>query len=297
MDKITLLAPAKLNLGLWVGKKRRDGFHEILTTMVPLEFGDTVQITKTGSGLKLKITGIQLNIAPEQNLAFRAASLFFSQLKIPPCCFISIHKRIPPGSGLGGGSSDAASVLLGLSALFDSPLSTSKLHRLAAQLGSDVPFFLRAAACVARGRGELLRRVRLPTLNFVLLIPGFGVNTAWAYRALDRQRRKLTAVPISPKILALKLRRNEPAGIAAQLYNSFEPVVFRRFPQLKRAKDLLLKKGACAASLSGSGSTVYGLFLGPDPMAVLKLVKREALGFSVISTRSRPTVRDNWGVV
>ncbi|NPV14642.1 4-(cytidine 5'-diphospho)-2-C-methyl-D-erythritol kinase [candidate division WOR-3 bacterium] len=297
MEQVTLLAPAKLNLGLWVGKKRSDGFHEIVTTMVPLEFGDTVQIKKNRSGLTLKITGIQLNITPEQNLAYRAANLFFRQIKIPPCCSIKIHKRIPPGSGLGGGSSDAAAVLLGLSALFDFPIAPKTLHRLASQLGSDVPFFLRGSACVARGRGERLRKIRLPLLNFMLLIPKFGINTAWAYQALDRQRRHLTPSPISPKILALKLRRNEPAGVAAQLYNSFEPVVCRRFPELKRAKALLLKKGACAASLSGSGSTVYGLFIGPDPMAVLKLTKRELASFSAIFTRSRPNCRNNWGVV
>lgn len=297
MDTVNLSAPAKLNLGLWVGKKRRDGFHEILTTMVPLEFGDTVRITKISSGIKLQITGLQLNIASAENLAFQAARLFFHQSKIPPCCRISIHKRIPPGSGLGGGSSDAAAVLRGLSALFDFPLSPTTLHNLALQLGSDVSFFLRPSSRVVRGRGEIMRKICLPQLKFVLLIPGFGVNTAWAYRALDQKRQKLTPPPISPKILALKLRRNEPAGLAAQLYNSFEPVVFRRHPELAQAKALLLKKGACAASLSGSGSTVYGLFLGPDPMAVAKLTKQPTAGFSAIFTRSRPTVRNHWGVV
>ncbi|MGQ9678553.1 MAG: 4-(cytidine 5'-diphospho)-2-C-methyl-D-erythritol kinase, partial [bacterium] len=165
METVNLSAPAKLNLGLWVGKKRSDGFHEILTTMVPLEFGDTVRLTKIRSGLKLKTTGIRLHIAPTENLAFKAAQLFFSKTRIHPCCSISIHKCIPPRSGLGGGSSDAAAVLRGLSTMFDFPLSRKALRNLALQLGSDVPFFLRLSPCIARGRGEILRKISLPALS------------------------------------------------------------------------------------------------------------------------------------
>lgn len=308
MRETVRFAPAKLNLGLWVGRRRPDGFHEVLTTLVPLEFGDTVRITRSGPGLKLKLRGIKLPIPVEKNLAGRAATLFFSELRLKPACTIEIVKRIPPGAGLGGGSSDAAAVLLGLNALFSPSLPRSTLFRLARRLGSDVPFFLHSAPCVARGRGEKLRKVLLPALHFALLLPGFGVDTAWAYRMLD-YRRKLTPPKISPKILALKLRRNELTGIAAQLENSFEPLVFRHHPELATARRWLLEHGACAAGLSGSGSTVYGLFAGPDPMAEMRMRREKPRGFSILFTRSRPTVRPaitpagprpaeaDWGVV
>ena len=128
---------------------------------------------------------------------------------------------------------------------------------------------------IARGRGEKLRRIRLPRLSLLLCFPGYPVPTAWAYAELDRQRAaglSLTQPVISPKILRAGLRRNEPDTVAAQLSNSFEPVVFRRHPALGFAKALLLRQGAISASLSGSGSTVYGLVRTKgwkDPMAAL----------------------------
>ncbi|MGQ9708702.1 MAG: hypothetical protein ACUVUR_07520, partial [bacterium] len=134
--------------------------------------------------------------------------------------------------------------------------------------------------------GEKLRPINLPRLLVLLYCPDFSIATGWAYQQLDRTRRKLTAPLISPKILGLKLRRNELTGVAAQVYNSFEPVVFRRHPELARIKMLLLNRGAYAASLSGSGSTVYGLLTAPDPMA--ELINS---GLPWILTQSRPSVR------
>lgn len=286
MEHITVSTPAKINLGLWVGKKRPDGFHEIVTILVPLAFGDQIKVTRTKSEITLRVTGIKLPIPPEQNLAFQAAQRFFRETKINAGCRIEITKRIPPGSGMAGGSSNAASVLLALNRIFGCPLPPPALKKLALGLGSDVPFFLQQTACVARGRGEKLRPVNLPALNFFLHYPGFGIATAWAYRELDRQRRKLTPPPFSPKILLQKLRRDELAGVAELLFNSFEAVVFPRYPELKRAKTQLLKCGAYAASLSGSGSTVYALIPALDPMAELR-----SCGLPGILTRSRPTVR------
>lgn len=286
MHSITLRSPAKINLGLWVGARRPDGFHEIITTMVPLEFGDRVTVKRAETGIKLKITGIKLNIPANNNLAYRAAELFFKATGINAGCSILIHKRIPPGSGLGGGSSNAAAVISGLARLYDRSLNRTRLRNLALQLGSDVPFFLKGNPCVARGRGEKLRPINLPRLLVLLYCPGFSIATAWAYQQLDRTRRNLTAPLISPKILGLKLRRKELAGVAAQVYNSFESVVFLKYPELARIKTLLLNRGAYAASLSGSGSTVYGLLNVPDPMA--ELINS---GLPWILTRSRPSVR------
>jgi len=285
MDSIILHSPAKINIGLWVGRKRADGHHEIVTIMVPLKFGDYVRLSPKRSGIQVKTTGIQLNIGEKENLAYRAAQLFFQKSGIKAGVQITIKKRIPTGAGLGGGSSNAAAVLIGLNRMFDNPVKQAELVEIARNLGSDVPFFLKDVPCVARGRGDKLRPISLPALRVILFYPGFGIPTAWAYRALDRSRQKLTSRPISPKIITLKIRRRELAGLAEQVKNSFEPVVFSRYPQLARVKNLLLSKNVFVAGLSGSGSTVYGLQYATDPMAD---VFRSGLPW--IITRSRPSV-------
>jgi 4-diphosphocytidyl-2-C-methyl-D-erythritol kinase len=285
MRSITLHSPAKINIGLWVGRKRSDGYHEIVTIMVPLEFGDRIVLRKIARGIRVKNTGIPLNIPEKENLAYRAAELFFATSNIRAGTEILIQKQIPAGAGLGGGSSNAATVLAGLNRLFDRPLKPPKLFAIARQLGSDVPFFLKGVPCVARGRGEKLRPVSLPMLRVIIYYPGFSISTAWAYRALDRVRRKLTLPGISPKIIALKIRQKEPEGLAEQVKNSFETVVFARYPQLTAIKNLLLQNGAFIAGLSGSGSTVYGLQYATDPMA-----ERFHSGLPWIITRSRPSV-------
>jgi 4-diphosphocytidyl-2-C-methyl-D-erythritol kinase len=182
-------------------------------------------------------------------------------------------------------------VLNGLNRLFRTPLSPRRLRLIAASLGSDVPAFLMHGPCIARGRGEKLRRIRLPRIDLVLCFPGYAVPTAWAYAELDRLRAAglgLTKPTVSPKILRAALRRNEPDRVAAQLTNSFEPAVFRRHPALDHAKELLLRHGALAGSLSGSGSTVYGLVAAKgwkDPMAALA-----RNGFHCVKTSTMPIV-------
>ncbi|MCX6841311.1 MAG: 4-(cytidine 5'-diphospho)-2-C-methyl-D-erythritol kinase [candidate division WOR-3 bacterium] len=274
MDKLVLSAPAKINLGLWVGGKRADGFHDIVTIIAPVELADTVTIRRARTGIEVSCDSVEVPSGPG-NLAHKAAAAFMEAARINAGCRIRIRKRIPVGGGLGGGSSDAATVLSGLNRLFGSPLSPRRLRLIGASLGSDVPAFLANGPCIARGRGEKLRRIRLPRLDVILCLPGHPVPTAWAYAELDRRRgpgQGLTRPVISPKILRAAIRRNEPEKVAAQLRNSFEPAVFRRHPALGLAKELLLRHGALAASLSGSGSTVYGLVQTKgwkDPMAAL----------------------------
>lgn len=225
----------------------------------------------------------------EENIAGRAAREFLDAIGSHDGCRVDIRKQVPTGAGLGGGSADAAAVLRGLDRLHGHPLSRDRLLRLAARIGSDVPALLAGRACAVRGRGERLRPVRLPRLRLLLHLPGFGVPTAWAYRRLDdlrRAGRALTGPPLSPKILASALRRQELVGAARLLGNSFEPVVFRRFPVLGRARRALLCHGCAAAALSGSGSTVYGLVADArhglhDPMAALA---RD--GFPCVATRT-----------
>jgi len=298
VDSLVLKAHAKVNLGLWVGRKRPDGFHDIVTIVAPVAFHDTVSIRTAPRNIVLGPAGAGPQVArgnlavpwDSGNLAYRAAAAFFRAARIQAGCSIRITKRIPVGGGLGGGSADAAAVLAGLNQLYGQPLSPRRLSRIAASIGSDVPALLKGRPCIARGRGEKIRAVRLPRLELLLCLPPYAVATAWAYRAVDRLRtggQGLTRPTISPKILRAALRRNELDGLAAQLSNSFEPAVFRRFPALGRARKLLLRHGALAASLSGSGSTVYGLVRTKgwkDPMAAL--ARR---GFHCVKTSTVPT--------
>jgi 4-diphosphocytidyl-2-C-methyl-D-erythritol kinase len=270
---LTLESPAKINLGLWVGRRRPDGFHDIVSVLAPIELHDTITIRPAEAGIRVSTDSKAAPGGPT-NLAYKAAEAFFFATGSKAGCRIQIRKRIPVGGGLGGGSSNAAMALLGLNRLYGSPLSGLRLRAIAIKLGSDVPFFLAGGACVARGRGEKLRRIRLPRLDVVLCLPDIKVPTAWAYAELDksRARRRLTSFTLSPKILGASLRRRELDRVAAQLANSFEPVVFVRHPRIARAKGLLVEHGAYAAAMSGSGSTVFGLVPTSgwrDPMAAL----------------------------
>ena len=275
MTSLRVLAPAKINLGLRVGDRRPDGYHNIITVIVPLDLADELHIERAGSGIRVSVEGADDVPEGPANLAWQAARAFFDSSGIKPGCRIRIHKRVPTGAGLGGGSSDAATTLHGLNRLFDHPLSGPRLRRLAASIGSDVPALLAGGPTAARGRGERIRRIRLPRLTVILHLPGFPVATEWAYRQLDvarRTRGPLTEPELSPKILALRLRRHESARVARLLWNSFEPVVFKQHPGLADAKQLLLESGCYAAALSGSGSTVYGLVDehgSHDPMAAM----------------------------
>ena len=290
MDRLVLSSPAKINLGLWVGRKRADGFHDIVTIIAPVELADTIAIRRAKTGIEVSCDSAEVPSGPG-NLAHKAAAAFMEAARINAGCRIRIRKCVPVGGGLGGGSSNAATVLAGLNRLLGRPLSPRRLRLVGASLGSDVPAFLMNGPCIARGRGEKLRRIRLPRLAVLLCFPGYPVPTAWAYAELDRLRgtgQGLTRPVISPKILRAALRRNEPDQVAAQLRNSFEPAVFRRHPALGHAKELLLRHGAFAASLSGSGSTVYGLVRTKgwkDPMAALA-----RNGFHCVRTRTMATV-------
>jgi 4-diphosphocytidyl-2-C-methyl-D-erythritol kinase len=288
MPELVLDSPAKVNLGLWVGRRRADGFHEIVTVVAPVELADRIAISRTKAGIEVFCDSPAVPSGME-SLAWRAAAAFFGAARVKGGCRINIAKHIPVGGGLGGGSANAAAVLTGLNRLFGLSLDRHRLREIGTSLGSDVPAFLIRGPVIARGRGDRLRRIRLPRIDLLLCFPEHPVSTAWAYAEIDRWRRAgkgLTRPVISPKILRAALRRNEPDKVAAQLKNSFEPVVFRRFPALRRAKEQLLRSGASAASLSGSGSTVYGLVQTrgwKDPMAALARI-----GFHCVKTSTMP---------
>jgi 4-diphosphocytidyl-2-C-methyl-D-erythritol kinase len=253
------LAPAKINLSLRVVRRRDDGFHDIDSLMVPVSIFDKLEIELLDEG-SLQFTCDDSSIpADDKNLVVRAANLFCAEIGLVPHLRIHLEKHIPHGAGLGGGSSNAAITLIGLNHLFRTELPRETLLSLAADLGSDVPFFIVGRPAHARGRGEKLESAsfnhRLPLL---LIKPAFGVSTPWAYQRW-RDSRELPGIPYSPQIL--------PWG---ELVNDLERPVFEKYLFLATLKKWLLEQNECTAALmSGSGSTVFAILHNPEDAAPL----------------------------
>lgn len=245
----TFTAPAKINLSLRVLERRDDGFHTIETLMVPVGICDTLEIeTEKGAGIRFTCTDASIP-SDASNLVIRAARDFFHAATIEPGVRISLRKNIPHGAGLGGGSSDAATTLLALNGLFGMPLSFGALTRIAAGIGSDVPFFLYCGAAWCRGRGELVEPASIsPAFPILLIKPSFGVPTPWAYQRW-RDSVEIPGVPYGSQ---------KCAGVT--LINDLERPVFEKFAQLAAMKSWLLAQPETAAALmSGSGSTMFAI--------------------------------------
>lgn len=244
-------AYAKVNLTLAVGEKHLDGYHKVVSVMQRVSLHDTLTAEQTREGITLTCSDPALP-SGEENLAHRAASLFFRETGIAGGAALTLEKRIPSQAGLGGGSSDAASVLLALRKLYAPALSDTELETMAAALGSDVPFFIRGGTQLATGRGEVLSP--LPPLTdgwFVIVKPTESFSTPAMYRRLDELPPACTP-PLPP------LQGGLPA-LAAGLFNRFEAAI----PAGSAVWDIkarLAAYGALAALLSGSGSAVFGLF-------------------------------------
>lgn len=257
---VTLRSLAKINLDLRVLGKRPDGFHELRTVFQTVSLADTLAIDFTPH----RSTRIDITSEPEiqNNLIVRAAEAVLAASKSTGRLQFRLTKSIPMGGGLGGGSSNAAAVLLALPVLTGKPLPLAELLEMAASLGSDVPFFLYGGTVVGLGRGtEVYPSLEPPPRAAVLVAPGIHVSTAAAYGAL---KRGLTGEGSSRIIdtfqsLAWQLGEQEPGG-CWELVNDFETVVFRQHPELKSVKGKLLQLGARPALMSGSGSTIFGIF-------------------------------------
>jgi len=253
-----LRALAKINLDLRVLHARPDGYHEIRTIFQTVSLADTIDVEFTPA----RRSTIQLSSEPEipDNLVVKAAERIMDELRVAATIRIRLRKRIPMGAGLGGGSSDAAAVLLALPALAGRRLELPRLVELAAALGSDVPFFLLGGTAVAIGRGtELYPLPDSPPRRGLLIAPPVHVSTAEAYRALAA---RLTTESQQNKIVSFQLKTwSELAGGAGiNCINDFETVVFEQFPRLASLKQRLMKLGADPALMTGSGSGIFGLF-------------------------------------
>ena len=245
-----MISPAKINLYLRIIGKRPDGYHDLETVMLPLDFGDTMTFEARPAGIELTCDDPRLP-TDDSNLVVRAAKL----LGVPGAR-ISLQKSTPLAAGLGGGSSNAATTLLALG----NNLSLVTLHSLAAKLGSDINFFLTGGAAVCRGRGELVEPIVCKLSAAILLVnPGFGISTKWAY---ERWAAKpLTATPPEVSLLVRALAQDDLAGVCRTLFNSLEAPSLGKFPVLQLLKDAMRAGGAAGTLMSGSGATVFGLFV------------------------------------
>lgn len=255
-------SPCKVNLILNILGKRVDGFHELETVMQPVNFCDELTFARVGNSVELSCSEKSLPV-DSKNLVHRAATTFLTAAKISDGVKIHLEKKIPLAAGLGGGSGNAATTLLGLNELFGLPLSLEKLHELAAMLGSDINFFLQDKPALATGRGEQVESLEyFPALNgkaFFLVHPGFGISTPWSYQNLARFPQALNGEKGRAQKLIAGLQSGNLRAVADGFYNSLEAPALDKFPVLKLYQEFLVANGALVSLMSGSGSTTFAI--------------------------------------
>ena len=266
--KMISFPPAKVNLGLNILFKREDGYHEIETCMVPIPFTDILEITE-GDEFEFLQTGLAIPGNLDSNLCVKAFQLLKQKFAITNVR-IHLRKQIPMGAGLGGGSADAAYVLKGLNELFILNISTSELEEMAAHLGSDCPFFIQDKPQIARGRGEALSEINVDLKGkyLILLNPRIHIGTKEAYDG------------VQPRAASKRIEEILSGSVdtwQSELLNQFEQSIFPKYPLIKELKDSLIQMGAVYASMSGSGSSVFGIYNEKPTEIQLKL--REFLVF------------------
>lgn len=255
-------SPCKVNLLLNILGKRADGFHKLETVMHPVNVFDELSFARVTRGFHLTCSDPSLP-TDAGNLVHRAAMLFFQKTEIRDGVRIHLEKKIPLAAGLGGGSGNAATTLLGLNEIFDKPLSTKILHDIAATLGSDIPFFLQTKPALGTGRGENIQPLDFfPAMHggaIFLIHPGFGISTPWAYQNLARFPKALNGTPGRAQELVSLLQTVDLRTAAKEIYNSLEAPALEKYPLLALFQEFLRKNGAAATLMSGSGSTTFAL--------------------------------------
>ncbi len=269
MNEITLKAYAKINIGLNLISRRPDGYHNIETIYQQIDLYDLIKIKRTGTS-EITIRSNNKNI-PEnrENICYKALKLLQQATGITEGIEIKIQKNIPISAGLGGGSSDAATVIQGLQQLWQPRLTDTDLQKIALKVGADVPFFLFGGTAIASGIGEKLVPIQLPFNFYCLLIyPNIKISSTWAYKNFNFN---LTKRKKCIKLIECFLNRLTISDLKGLICNDLEEVVFQQYPILNDIKKLLYHKGAFLACMSGSGSTIYGLFKNClDAVVVMK---------------------------
>lgn len=271
----------KINLLLNILARRPDGFHELETVMLPVPLTDELTFERAASGIELTCNHPELPV-DHRNLVFRAAERFFSETAIRAGIRIHLEKRLPLAAGLGGGSSNAAVTISALNEMFDRPLSMDRMQVIAAGLGSDVPFFLQENPALGIGRGETIKPLApfssLQGRGLVLVQPGFGVSTAWAYQALAQHPEALHGQSGRAERLIRFLNGEGDGTLDDHLFNSLEAPVLRKFPLLQVIQDFMRQEGAIAALMSGSGSTTFAIVANESDSQRLAERLRELVG-------------------
>jgi 4-diphosphocytidyl-2-C-methyl-D-erythritol kinase len=260
------LSHCKVNLLLNILGKRPDGFHELETVMQPVRIYDRLLLWRGGQGIQLKCSDPALP-TDGGNLVYRAAALFLEAAKLKEGVRVTLEKRIPLAAGLGGGSGNAAATLLGLNELFGNPLPLPRLEALAGSLGSDVPFFFQEGPALGTGRGDKIEPLDafrcLEGSSFLLIHPGFGIATAWAYQQLSRFPEALHGQPGRAKKLIWLLQSADLNAASAEFYNSLEAPALEKFPLLVLFQEFFRANGVNATLMSGSGSTTFAIVRSP----------------------------------
>ncbi len=263
---MVIFPKAKINLGLRITGKRHDDYHDIETIFYPVGLCDALELVintdDRGKDI-LTLTGIDIEASQDNNLVIRAVNILREQYNLPSLK-IHLHKMIPVGAGLGGGSSDAAAALKTMNRIFELALTNNELKKLALNIGSDCPFFIDCQPAWATGRGENLKPIDavLEGLHIILVNPGLHISTREAY---------MNCTPSTPGVSLSELINYPVSEWKDHIINDFEKTVFEKFPQIGIIKRVLYKQGALFSLMSGSGSTVYGIFAEkPQIPAILK---------------------------
>lgn len=256
---MVLFPNCKINLGLTILHRRPDGYHHLETIYYPLPLYDIVEAIPDRnpdmpSDMVISVSGLHTGADADSNLCTKAFRLLKKDFPELPPLKMHLHKNIPAGAGLGGGSADGAFTLLLLNRKFNLKLTEKKLMDHALALGSDCPFFIINKPCFATGRGEIIEPVMLDLSTFQIMVvyPGIHINTAWAFSQLPEKRMQANTLKKLPQLPIYTWKDF--------LKNDFETPVFAHFPEIKEIKEKLYQAGAIYASLTGSGSAVYGIF-------------------------------------
>lgn len=261
----SIKTPAKVNIRLKITGRRPNGYHELVSIMVPVDLFDILELNvHSGGQINIQSKGFEVP-KDENNLIYLAASSFMSRLGIDNGTSINLIKNIPVAAGLGGGSSDAAATLLILNRIYSNPLSNSDLHDLAVKLGADVPFFLNCRPSLVTGIGDIIKPIpNWPELWYLIITPPIKVSTSWVYRNL---KLELTTGEYD---YILKILKNDTFSISRILENDLETVTSASFPIINTLKKLLMDADAEGAIMSGSGPSVFGVFLSYKKAAKAK---------------------------